>query len=75
MVHDFSMVLIVTLGQLYHIGEKPTVIQYTFINGHAGTTPFTVFKQNLTASRPSEHSPVRGENVSSALWPITGRYS
>ena len=26
-----------TLGQQYNIGEKPTVILYTYINRHAGT--------------------------------------
>ena len=29
--------MIVTLGQQYNIGEKPTVILYTYINRHAGT--------------------------------------
>ena len=28
----------VTLGQHYNIGEKPTVIVYTYINHHVGTT-------------------------------------
>ena len=27
----------VTLGQQYNIGEKPTVVLYTYINRHAGT--------------------------------------
>ena len=27
----------ITLGQQYNIGEKPTVILYTYINRHAGT--------------------------------------
>ena len=27
----------VTFGQQYNIGEKPTVILYTYINRHAGT--------------------------------------
>ena len=26
-----------TLGQQYNIGEKPTVILYTYMNRHAGT--------------------------------------
>ena len=26
----------ITLGQQYNVGEKPTVILYTFINRHAG---------------------------------------
>ena len=30
------MVLIVTLGQQYNVGEEPTVILHTYINRHAG---------------------------------------
>ena len=29
--------MVVTLGQQYNVGEKPTVILYTDINRHAGT--------------------------------------
>ena len=29
--------MVVTLGQQYNIGEKPTVILYTYINRNAGT--------------------------------------
>ena len=29
--------MLVTLGQQYNIGEKPTVMLYTYINHHAGT--------------------------------------
>ena len=29
--------MVVKLGHHYHVGEKPTVIQYTYINRHAGT--------------------------------------
>ena len=29
--------MVVILGQQYNIGEKPTVILYTYINRHAGT--------------------------------------
>ena len=29
--------MIVTLGQQHNVGEKPTVILYTYINRHAGT--------------------------------------
>ena len=29
--------MVVTLGQQYNIGEKPTVILYTFIYRHVGT--------------------------------------
>ena len=27
----------ITLGQQYNVGEKPTIILYTYINRHAGT--------------------------------------
>ena len=29
--------MVVTLGQQHNIGEKPTVILYSYINRHAGT--------------------------------------
>ena len=29
--------MVVTLGQQCHVGEKPTVTLYTYINRHAGT--------------------------------------
>ena len=29
--------MVVTLGQQYNVGEKSTVILYTYINRHAGT--------------------------------------
>ena len=29
--------MMVKLGQQYNVGEKPTVILYTYINRHAGT--------------------------------------
>ena len=29
--------VVVTLGQQYNVGEKHTVILYTYINRHAGT--------------------------------------
>ena len=57
-----------TLGQQYNVGEKPTVILYTYINRHAGTPKQKLninncLKKNLNASRPSEHPPVMGGNV------------
>ena len=36
--------MVVTMGQKYNAGEKPTVIMYTYINRHEG--PAT--KQNKT---------------------------
>ena len=41
--------MVVTLGQQYNIGEKPTVILYTYINRHVGT-PEKQQRQNSTSS-------------------------
>ena len=41
--------MVVTLGQQYNIGEKPTVTLYTYINRHAGT-PEKQLRQNSTPS-------------------------
>ena len=41
--------MVVTLGQQYNIGEKPTVILYTYINRHAGA-PEKQRRQNSTSS-------------------------
>ena len=41
--------MVVTLGQQYNIGEKPTVTLYTYINHHAGT-PEKQQRQNSTSS-------------------------
>ena len=38
--------MVVTLGQQYNIGEKPTVILLTYINRHAGTPEKQRKKQN-----------------------------
>ena len=40
--------MVVTLDQQYNIGEKPTVILYTNINRHAGTTPENSEKKQKT---------------------------
>ena len=37
--------MVVTSGQQYNVGEKPTVILYTYINRYAGT-PDKKQKQN-----------------------------
>ena len=37
----------VTLDQQYHVGEKPTVILYTYINHHAGTPNKTKTKDTM----------------------------
>ena len=39
--------MVVTLGQQYNIGEKPTVILYTYINRHAGTPKKRLTKKNI----------------------------
>ena len=41
--------MIVTLGQQYNIGEKPTVILHTYIYRHAGT-PEKQRRQKSTSS-------------------------
>ena len=35
--HSNGFPMVVTLGQQYYVGDKPTVILYTYINRHAGT--------------------------------------
>ena len=42
--------MVVTLGQQYNIGEKPTVILYTYINRHAVTPE----KQRILNSTSSD---------------------
>ena len=39
--------MVVTLGQQYNIGEKPTVILYTYINRHAGTPKMSCLYENV----------------------------
>ena len=36
--------MVVPLGQQYNIGEKPTVILYSYINRHAGTPEKKLFQ-------------------------------
>ena len=40
--------MVITLGQQYNVGEKPTVILYTYINRRAGTP--TKGRQTNTSS-------------------------
>ena len=47
--------MVVTLGQQYNIGEKPTVILYSYINRHAGT-PEKQRRQNSTSSNNIDES-------------------
>ena len=46
--------------------------------GHTGFLihlPSAVLRKNLTASRPSEHPPVRGGNVNSCRWLLYHEYN
>ena len=45
--------MVVTLGQQYDVGEKPTVILYTYINRHAGKPEKTVKTKQRQCSTPS----------------------
>ena len=47
--------MVVTLGQQYNIGEKPTVILYSYINRHA-VTPEKQRRQNSTSSNNEDES-------------------
>ena len=38
--------MVVTMGQQYNVGEKPTVILYTYINRHAEPPIITKHKNN-----------------------------
>ena len=49
--------MVVTLGQQYDIGEKPTVILYSYINRHAGT-PDKQRRQNSTSNNKYESNTV-----------------
>ena len=42
----------ITLGQQYNVGEKPTVILYTYNNRHAGTPEKTVKTKQRQCSTP-----------------------
>ena len=39
--------MVVTLGQQYDVGEKPTIIMYAYINCHAGTPNKTETKDKM----------------------------
>ena len=48
--------MVVTLGQQYNVGEKPTVMLYTYINHHAQppVKAQLCLKNNQNAPRPFE---------------------
>ena len=43
--------MVVTYGQQYHVGEKPTVVLYTYINRHAGTPSKTETADTMSLDR------------------------
>ena len=53
--------MVVTLGRQHHVGEKPTVILYTYINRHAGTPEcydnVIVFPLSVVPSNPYPITP------------------
>ena len=42
--------MVVTLGQQYNVGEKPTVILCTYINRHAGKPKKKLTNKNTVSS-------------------------
>ena len=46
-LHGTDSTMVKTLGHQYNVGEKPTVILYTYINRHAGTPNTTKQKQRV----------------------------
>ena len=67
----------ITLGQQYNVGEKPTVILYTYINRHAGTPEKNVkTKQRLICSTPSHMVVITylymGYKYKATTWYLTG---
>ena len=53
-LNGFPYYGVVTLGHQYNIGEKPTVILYTYINRHAGT-PQKQQKQKHSSTSSNKH--------------------
>ena len=46
--HLHGSPMVVTLGQQYNVGEKPTVLLYTYINRYAGTPNKTRTKNTMS---------------------------
>ena len=66
----------ITLGQQYNVGEKPTLILYTYINRHARTPEKTV-KTNQRQCRTPSHMLVIiysyiGYKYKATTWYLTG---
>ena len=66
----------ITLGQQYNVGEKPTVILYTYINHHAGTPEKTVKTKQRQCSTPSHMVVIicsyMGYKYKATTWYLTG---
>ena len=66
----------ITLGQQYNVGEKPTVILYTYINRHAGTPEKTVKTKQRQCSTPSHMVVIIyyyiGYKYKATTWYLTG---
>ena len=66
----------ITLGQQYNVGEKPTVILYTYINHHAGTLEKTVKTKQRQCSAPSHMVEIIyyyiGYKYKATTWYLTG---
>ena len=68
----------ITLGQQYNnVGEKPTVILYTYINRHAGTREKTVKTKQRQSSPPSHMVAIiycfMGYNYKATTWYLINR--
>ena len=50
--------MVITLGQQYNVGEKPTVILYTYINRHAGTPTKGKTKQNTSSNNKDKSNTI-----------------
>ena len=48
--------MVITLGQQYNVGEKPTVILYTYINRHAGTPTKGKTNQYITNNKDKSNT-------------------
>ena len=50
--------MVITLGQQYNVGDKPTVILYTYINRHAGTPTKGNTKTNTSSNNKDKSNTI-----------------